>query len=305
MKLQNLLQGETYQAQQALDSFFATIDEERILWYPRTGKDYRDVMEITPERLALHQIPQPANIICHTDYHPDWTGLLREDYASPLAIHTHAHTTVEITEQHPLTFNFDMPGSRIRRHNPPLDDAAKRLPTIYLLKLNIQSDSLGEIESYVFYFMMENYRFLEQIILKKRLAITHFVKVRQGCGFGGCRKCISVFYSLLATIGVKYLLVDSEVWYDLPTHHRIARQHQIQHRNYRLQRIGMPLNWSGFHVHAFRLETLAGELDNDGFNTNLAEINKGWSERHPWVPKTFFPIQRQLSPSQTYHDDMI
>jgi hypothetical protein len=170
MKLQNLLQGETHQAQQALNSFFATIDEERILWYPSAGKDYRDVMEMTSERLAIHQIPQPANIICHTDYRPDWTGLLREDYASPLVIHTHAHTTVEITEQHPLTFNFDMHGSRISRHNSPYDYAAERMPTIYLLKLNIQSDSLGEIEAYVFYFMMENYRFLEQIILKKRLA---------------------------------------------------------------------------------------------------------------------------------------
>ena len=70
MKLKDLLQGKTDKAQQALDAFFSGIDEEKILWYPSAGKDYRDLMEVTPERLALHGIPEQPTIICHTDYNP-------------------------------------------------------------------------------------------------------------------------------------------------------------------------------------------------------------------------------------------
>ena len=142
---------------------------------------------------------------------------------------------------------------------------------------------------------MENYNFLEEIVLKRHLLITHFVKVRQGCGFGGCRKCISVIYSLLVNIGVQYLLVDAEVWYDLPIHHKLARKNSIQHRNYRLHRIGIPLRWSDYHVRAFRVELLPGKLDNTNLNANLAAINRGWSDRSPWIDKVFFPFPRQTN----------
>ena len=220
MKLKELLQGKTIKAQQALDKFFSGIDEEKILWYPSAGRDYRDLMEVTPERLALHGIPEQPNIICHTDYNPSWAAL-DQAIRRPMIIHQDARTTIKIIEKVPLSFvpeaNIQY---RIRHNHVDFFDDAPDKTTIYLLKLKINSDTLGEIDAQVFYFMFENYNFLEELILKNKLAITHFVKVRQGCGFGGCRKCISVFYSLLANAGVKYLLVDGEVHYCQETHAR-------------------------------------------------------------------------------------
>jgi hypothetical protein len=42
---------------------FSGIDEEKILWYKSAGQDYRDLMEITHQRLALHGISEQPNII--------------------------------------------------------------------------------------------------------------------------------------------------------------------------------------------------------------------------------------------------
>jgi len=292
MRLQYLLQGKTSQAQQALDTFFSSISEERILWYPSAGCDYRDVMEVTEDRLALHQIPEQPNIICHTDYHPDWTKLIRKNTDQPLLMRKDARTTINIIEQHPLVLTV---GTEYFIDNQP---------TVYLLKLKIDSDTLGVTYAYVFYFMLENYLFLEELILKQQLAITHFVKVRQGCGCGGCRKCISVFYSLLANIGVKYLLVDAEVHYCFKTHHKLALRNNISHQNYQLQRIGIPLRWSDYHVRAFHVIPQPGKLNNDSFNASLAAINRGWGGAFsdPWESKIFFPIQRN---SQILNRDFV
>lgn len=287
MKFRDLLVGNTEQAQQALDVFFASIDEEKILWYPSAGKDYRDLMEITPERLALHGISEQPNIICHTDYHPDWTGLDQE-LPMPMIIHQHARTTIKLLEKLPLAFAPDANiRYQVRRNSIDFyDDLQPYEPTIYFLKLNIVSDTLGEFDVQMFYFMFENHSFLKDVILKKRLPITHFVKVRQGCGFGGCRKCISVFYSLLANIGVKYLLVDAEVHYCHETHAQLSRRFLIRHKNYKLMTIGTRLNWSGYYVKAYKVVTTPGYLDNETFNINLAQITEGWG-RAMWEPQAF------------------
>lgn len=294
MKLKYLLIGKTELAQLALDEFFSGIDEEKILWYPSAGKDYRDLMEVTPERLGLHGIPEQPNIICHTDYNQSWTGL-EEDKRWPITIHRHARTTIKIMEKLPLAFapdiniQYRVRGSHVSSHvNGPGETS------IYFLKLKIISDTLGEFDVQMFYFMFENYNFLEELILKNKLAITHFVKVRQGCGFGGCRKCISVFYSLLENVGVKYLLVDSEVHYCHETHARLAHQFNIQHKNYKLISIGIPLKWSDYRVRAFKVESLPGYLDNKTFNANLVAISRGWSDK-PWEDKQFFPIRSHPS----------
>ena len=298
MKLKELLQGKTDKAQQTLEEFFSGIDEEKILWYPSAGKDYRDLMEMSPQRLALHGIPEQPNIICHTDYNPSWTGLDNQ-IRLPKIIHKDARTTIRIMEKHPLSF---VPTADIQyrtRHNHvDFFDNATDKPAIYFLKLKINSDTLGEIDAQVFYFMFENYNFLEELILKNKLAITHFAKVRQGCGFGGCRKCISVFYSLLENIGVKYLLVDGEVHYCQETHARLAHQFRIKHKNFKLVSIGIPLKWSDYRVSAFKVESLPGCLTNETFNANLALISRGWSDE-AWQPQQFFPVAKQ----QLINDD--
>ncbi|MBE7634092.1 DUF7663 domain-containing protein [Tenacibaculum finnmarkense] len=65
------------------------------------------------------------------------------------------------------------------------------------------------IKKPVLYVVMENINFLDEILLKEQLPISHFIKVREGCGFGGNRKSISIVYAFLADLKTKYLLVDS------------------------------------------------------------------------------------------------
>lgn len=292
MRLRDLLEGETPSAQQALDRFFRGIEDERILWYPSAGRDYRDIMEMSEQRRTQHDIRIAPNIFCHTDYMHDWTGL---DEHAPIVMHQNKHTLVTVVEKHPLRLTL---GNQIHTqidHDDFRYPKKAGNPLIFFLRVKIRCDLLGEIDAHVFYFLFENYHFLEELVLKKRLAVTHLIKVRQGCGFGGCKKCISVIYSLLANIGIRYMMIDEEIWYHTPTHHRLARRNRIRHKNYSLQRIGMPvLQWSGYRVLTFRIEPLPGLLSNEHLNQMLASINRGWFGDHhaePWQPLSLIPVE--------------
>jgi hypothetical protein len=59
MKFKDLLKGENETAQEALNKFFQQIEnqEEKILWYPSSGMDYRTTVEMQPERLLVTNLP--------------------------------------------------------------------------------------------------------------------------------------------------------------------------------------------------------------------------------------------------------
>jgi len=268
MKLQNLLIGNTPKDQAELDMFFSDIEEEKILWYPSSGTDYRDILEVTAPRLLLHGIKEPPNIICHTDYFAKWIDLDKE------ILHKDERTTVQVVGRCNVLLRPE--AKVIYQINPKhvdFPDEAPIHPTIYFLKLKINSNILGEITSNVFFFLFENYNFLEQIILKNRIRITHFVKVREGCGFGGNRKSISVFYSLLGNIGVKYLFIDDEIHYCRMTHDRIAYEFSIQHKKFDLLSIGSELFWSGFKVKVFEVIPRHGDQNKEEFIAILEQIS--------------------------------
>ena len=42
--------------------------DERVLWYPSAGEDYRDIMEMHEKRRVPHGIELVPNVYCHTDY---------------------------------------------------------------------------------------------------------------------------------------------------------------------------------------------------------------------------------------------
>ncbi|WP_295429032.1 hypothetical protein [uncultured Thiodictyon sp.] len=169
MKLQDILEGDTPEAKDALDELFGDLKEEKILWYPSAGFDYRDILEMTAPRLEQNGIKEPPNIICHTDYNLGLTGLDSD------IIDTHPGTTVRIMEKYALSLKEE--AQVFYRVNPEYVsfDCALLQPTIYLLKLRITSDALGEVAATVFFFFFENHNFLAQIILKHGLRITHFI----------------------------------------------------------------------------------------------------------------------------------
>jgi len=170
MKLQDILEGDTPEAKDALDELFGDLKEERILWYPSAGFDYRDILEMTPPRRELHGIKEPPNIICHTDYDLGLTGLGNEIQDIR---HIDPITTVRIMEKYALSLRDK--AQVFYRVNPEYADfpaSAPSQPTIYLLKLRITSDALGEIPATVLFFLFENHNFLKQVILKHGLRIT-------------------------------------------------------------------------------------------------------------------------------------
>ena len=201
MKLQEIVKGADASAQQALDKLFTSLEEERILWYPSAGSDFRDLLEtLSPERQALHGLSEAPNIFIHTTYIRDYVplnlGVIRND----------GRTVVEIQEKYEIVIKEEIDFTyQVSKQYAEFRDYASVEPLIHLLKLRLHSNVLGVVEGWLFYFHFENHNFLQEIILKQQLRISHLVKVREGLGMGGNRQSITLVYALLANIGVRYL----------------------------------------------------------------------------------------------------
>lgn len=268
MKLQEIVKGANPLAQQALDSLFANIKEERILWYPSAGGDFRDLLEtLSPERRALHGLSEAPNIFIHTTYIRDYVnlnvGVIRND----------GRTVVEVQEKHQILikdeidFNYE-----VSSQFAEFRDYASVEPLIHLVKLRLNSNILGTIEGWLFYFHFENHNFLQEIILKQQLRISHLVKVREGLGFGGNRQSITLVYALLANIGVRYLLADDEIQFFAGTHDYVAKKFAIDHQAFTLIPTGQEIIWSEFGVLAYKVEPLNRSMQHDDLLNVLSTI---------------------------------
>jgi hypothetical protein len=238
----------------------------------------------------MHGIDEAPNIICHTDYYHSWTGLDVELPLEGKVLFDGKGTKIVLTEQHPLTFSqsvdVDYHGRDYFRYYNRYFDPKPSEPTVYFLKIKLFSDVAGEIDTHAFYFIFENYHFLEELIIRQKLSLTHFIKVREGCGFGGCRNSISVFYSLLGNIGVKYLLIDDEIHYDSTIHDYLALKWGINHKKFQLLPLhrhqirlthnfvaNRTLGWSSCSVYAFKVELLDGDLTKKDLDGILKQIS--------------------------------
>jgi hypothetical protein len=273
MRLQDLLVGETPAAQQALEKLFGSIGDERILWYPSAGSDYRDILETMPERLRLHGMSEPGpNIFCHTDYTPllsRITPLTEPDKFSEV-LFSDENTLIIVLEQHPVNIRNGIDiHYAVNRDHITFYDAIQPEPRISLLKILASSAQLGETTVHLLYFFFENHNFMHEVVLKHGLKVPFFVKVREGCGFGGCRKCISSFYPHLADAGVKYLLIDAEVHFD-------KNDWKPGPADFDLKKLGAPLNWSGFSVYPYEVVEQEGLLSTEKLDRILKTIHGCW-----------------------------
>jgi hypothetical protein len=271
MKFRNILNGKTAQAQESLNAFFANIRREKILWYPSAGFDYRDLLEMTRENRTRHGISQAPNIICHTDYCYSWTKL--ENIEDDI-LYSDSQMTVKLIEKIPLDIAPEVGFQYIVDPNyVDFPQNAPEKPTVFLLNLEVTSVELGTFSASVFFFVLENYNFLQEILLKHKIHISHFVKICEGCGFGGNRNSITVFYSLLGNLSVKYLLVDNEIHYNRTTHDEIAARYNICHKNFELEMLNTLPSWSDFSAKIFKVVPRPGNLTQDGLDKILMEIS--------------------------------
>lgn len=235
-----------------------------IAWYPSAGLDFRDVYELS-NPIYNQEIP---DLFIHTDYKPDWSlenpvfetfnlGPINNEFDNNFDFIIDDVFELELTEliRYSVNANYvDFP------NDAPLE------PKVFLLNVTV-SYSGNIISKPVLYFVFENINFLEEILLKQKIKISHFVKVREGCGFGGSRKSISIVYAFIAKLGVKYLFIDNEEHTDFDLINRIKRRHRIDNCSCELSYINSIDSWSGFSVNVFKV------VNDNNLNTILNQIS--------------------------------
>jgi hypothetical protein len=220
-----------------LDSLQSKIgDCPNIAWYPSAGLDFRDLIEVNRTKIE-------PEIFFHTDYSSNWVklecGLVFNDKLTKVSID-------RITE---LKFRKKV-NYLINQDYVDFPEHANPLPKIYLLDIIIET-GFGEIRKPVIYFFMENINFLDEILLKNKIKLSHFIKVREGCAWGGNRKSISIAFAFLGELKVKHILIDNEEHTDKELINSISHKHNLQPIKFDLKNAAQRrniANWSGISV---------------------------------------------------------
>ena len=174
-----------------------------------------------------------------------------------------------IESYHRLTLT-DEEGYFVNPEYTDFPEDAPKSPTVYLLQVIIDAHNTG-LSEYVLYFIYENINFLNVFLLRHHISISHFVKVREGLGFGGNRKSISIDYAFLSCLNTKYLIVDKEEQTDFELIHEIAENNHLIPNDYHLTLLQRIINWSNFNVNIFKVEQNDNVL-NDERLAQLLEI---------------------------------
>jgi len=245
-----------------LDSLQAQISDcPNITWYPSAGDDFRDLIEINRTKID-------PDIFFHTDYNSNWVklqcGLVFNDERTKVFIDR--VTELKFRKKINYVVNHDY---------VDFPEQANSTPKIYLLDLIVES-GFGVIRKPVVYFFMENINFLDEILLKYKINLSHFIKVREGCAWGGNRKSISLAYAFLGELQVKYLLIDNEEHTDREIINTISQKHNINPKKYELKNASQRRNissWSGLSVKVLDvILSPEDKLSNEDFEKILIKI---------------------------------
>lgn len=205
-------------------------------WYPSSGNDFRDLIEANRTKTR-------PDLFIHTDYNSAWIKFECGE------VFNDGRTQVIITNVIELEFKEKI-NYFINPDFVTFSELANPTPRIYVLDVEIDC-SFGLIKKPVVYFFMENINFLDEILLKNKIKISHIFKVREGCGFGGNRKSISVAYAFLGNLKVKHVIVDDEEQTDKDLINTIAEKHHIRPEHFFLKNASQRrniANWSGLGV---------------------------------------------------------
>lgn len=242
-----LLKGRGLNAQKRLEDLTLKIGgNPNILWYPSAGNDFRDILELCPQRAAELGIEILPDLIVHTDYKPDWMdfkGTIYEDH----------RTKIEIVNR----YYYDLSQKINYEVNPEYVDFpedALPSPLVLLLDVKITSDTLGTIERPVLYFLFENINFLDQILLKNKICVSHIIKVREGLAWGGNKKSIGIVLSFLSVLETRYLLSDKKDFdIDFDLIDKLKTDYQLSLYKYTISRVGYINDWSGLFTGVYSI----------------------------------------------------
>jgi hypothetical protein len=242
----NILKGKDGRSQDRLDQLSLALGENPSLsWYPSAGNDYRDLMEFTTQRGQVNGLVAFPDLLIHTDYMPTWVT-----QQNPL--YDDGRTKVEMDGIFELELTVDIDYHVSSAHVVFKNDASP-VPLIYLMDVTLTSETLGTTKKPVLYFLFENINFLDQILLKHKIRISHLVKVREGCGFGGNRTSISFVYYLLSALQTQFLLVDNRLDGVLYLGQILKRKYNLFPLHYTPKQLSAIPSWSGMHVKVFEI----------------------------------------------------
>ncbi len=234
------------------------------------------MLECSPERMEKHTVTEAPNIYFHSDY---WFFNEFKQFEDNRVLLEDSSTKITILELHPLEWKDPI------RYDYSIDyeytghKTKEPMEKVHFLKLKIESNVLKTREVCVFYFHLENFRFLEEVILKNSLKIHTLVKTNSGMGFGGGKICISTIYEYLANLEVRYLYSDHMFHWNENAQERAMRAFPERPRDFILTKL-YELGWNG-GTGIYQIEPAFGDLTLRRFEETLGTITKCdryWSE---------------------------
>lgn len=193
-----------------------------VIWYPSSGDDYRDILELSPERRRTHGLKVVPWLFVHTtqpfSHFGDGPLLFRDNL-----------TTVNVCREARLEFDpraITDPGIRDAHFDERLDDSQSRgmAPTFgredvepigptfaRLMEVEVVSNTLGTHRAWVLAIGMTNYEFFINMVVSRRLRFQVLVQVRQGLGFGGCGLGLAYLLPWLWWAGCREMVCDGEI----------------------------------------------------------------------------------------------
>ncbi|HQK89000.1 MAG TPA: hypothetical protein PLU25_15375 [Acidobacteriota bacterium] len=184
--------------------------DPKLLWYPSSDQDYRDLLHLHPDRFPRQSaVEDPVvetfpDVYIHTDYLP-WRP---ENFWSGAYLFDGRRTRIRAVRITPL----QAPDLGLEVC-PALVDFPTGGPDtgkIVLMDAEVESDVLGRFERTVVYFASENISFFLAAVLRRGLTISHLVNIRDGSGLGGGGKVNFKFlWFFLGRMGTEYLISDN------------------------------------------------------------------------------------------------
>ena len=148
MKIFELLEGNIVSEHLKLNQFLIDFNmrKEKILWYPSSGDDFRDIVNFSPivnKNIEFKDLP---NIFIHNDYDGRTFNRIRTSNEYNTILFKDEKTKVSIKEKINLRFNLHAKVNyKIRENYVDHYEYRFKTPHLYLLKLNIDTTLYGRI----------------------------------------------------------------------------------------------------------------------------------------------------------------
>jgi hypothetical protein len=267
--LNKILKGTDRCSQIKLEKLNEKIGENpNIAWYPSAGNDFRNLIQVETRTSVS------PDLYFHTDY---W--ITNEQFAvgpivyrdGVIVMDNNGESIGEIMEINYLTCTDDI-NYYINPDFVGFPYEVSNTPTILLIDVLVYVNG-EQVRKPVLYWYFENIHFLDEVLLKFKIPITHIYKVREAYrGNGGS---IAVSYAFLSGLKTQYLLIDNMVNVEFPVLDVIRDKHRLMSKNFNLHNVvedGSFVSWNNDIVNVMIVEILDEPLTNEHFQENLNQI---------------------------------